>query len=67
MSGYREDRRVDAIRALGAVTKNEAAEGTDIRRERQYETLREGIADDRKVQAGLGPKRNFAELLKKKP
>jgi CHASE3 domain sensor protein len=67
MSGYREDRRVDAIRPLNAVTRNEAAEGTDLRRERQYEALREAIADDRRKAAGLGPKRSFAELLKKKP
>lgn len=67
MSGYREDRRIDAIRPLSAVTKNEAAEGTDLRRERQYEGLREGIADDRRKAAGLGPKRTFAELIKKKP
>lgn len=67
MSGYREDRRIDAIPRLGAVTKNEAAEGSDIRRERQYETFREGIADDRRKASGQGPKRNFADLLKKKP
>ncbi|MEW6431528.1 MAG: hypothetical protein AB1730_08450 [Myxococcota bacterium] len=67
MSGYREDRRVDPIPRLGAVTRNEAAEGTDVRRERQYETLREAIADERRKASGLGPKRNFADLLKKKP
>lgn len=67
MSGYREDRRVDAIPRLGAVTKNEAAEGTDIRRDRQFETFREAIADDRRKASGQGPKRSFAELIKKKP
>lgn len=67
MSGYREDRRIDAIPRLAAVSKNEAAQPTDIRRERQYEALREDIADDRRKAAGLGPKRNFADLVKKKP
>jgi len=67
MSGYREDRRIDAIRPLARVTKNEASSLTDIERERQYETLREDIADDLRKAAGGGPKRNFADLLKKKP
>ncbi|MEW5742370.1 MAG: hypothetical protein AB1938_25860 [Myxococcota bacterium] len=67
MSGYREDRRVDRVPRLGAVTRNEAAEATDIKRERTYEAFREAIADDRRKEAGGGPKRNFADLLKKKP
>jgi hypothetical protein len=67
MPGYREDRRVERVPRLKAVTRNEAAEGTDIKRQRTYEALREAIADDRRKAAGGGPKRNFAELLKKKP
>ncbi|GMU61522.1 MAG: hypothetical protein AMXMBFR34_32850 [Myxococcaceae bacterium] len=67
MSGYREDRRVDRVPRLGAITKNEAAEATDLKRERSYETFREAIADDRRKAQGGGPKRSFADLVKKKP
>jgi hypothetical protein len=63
-SGYREDRRIDAIRPLSAVTKNEATEATDLRREKAVELERERIADQ--LRAGA-PKRNFADLIKKKP
>jgi hypothetical protein len=64
-SGYREDRRIDAIRPLSAVSKNEATEATDLRREKAWELEREKIADQLKA-AGT-PKRSFADLLKKKP
>lgn len=64
-SGYREDRRIEAIRPLSAVTKNEATEGTDLRREKAFELERERIADQ--LRASGVPKRNFADLIKKKP
>ena len=65
MAGYREDRRTDAIRPLAPITKNEAAQLSDLKRTRQYETAREAIADDRRKQAG-GKKKSFADLVKKK-
>lgn len=64
-SNYRPDRRIDAIRPLSAVTKNEASEATDLRREQAYERERERIADE--LRRGIGaPKRSFADLIKKK-
>lgn len=63
-SGYREDRRIDAIKALRAVTKNEAMEASDLRREHAVELERERLADQLKQPDK--PKRSFAELLKKK-
>lgn len=62
-SEYRSDRRIEGIGALKAVTKNEAAEATDLRREKAYEAERERIADELRNKT---PKRNFADLLKKK-
>mgnify|MGYP000919599284 CR=1 FL=1 len=64
-SGYREDRRIDAIRRLQPVTKNEATEATDLRRDKAFERERERIADQMRVN-GIA-KRNFADLIKKKP
>jgi hypothetical protein len=64
-SGYREDRRIDAIKGLSAVSKNEATEATDLRREKAIELERERIADA--LKASGKPRRSFAELLKKKP
>jgi DNA-binding XRE family transcriptional regulator len=66
MSGYREDRRIDAVRRLGAVTKNEAAEMTDISREHTLELEREKLAAEYKA-AHEKPKRSFADLVKRKP
>lgn len=63
-SGYRQDRRIDAIRPLSAVTKNEATEGTDLRREHTIELERERLADQ--LRSAEKPKRSFAELIKKK-
>lgn len=62
-SEYRPDRRIDAIRRLSAVTKNEATEGTDLRREKTIEAERERLADELRRS---GPKRSFASLLEKK-
>ncbi|MFT3713519.1 MAG: hypothetical protein QM817_38170 [Archangium sp.] len=63
-SGYREDRRIDAIKPLRAVSKNEATEATDLRREKAIELERERIADQLRLDGT--PKRNFADLIKQK-
>ena len=63
-SGYREDRRIDAIKRLQPVTKNEAAEASDLRREHAIELEREKLADQ--LKQPQKPKRSFAELLTKK-
>ena len=62
-SEYRPDRRIDAIRPLSAVTKNEATEATDLRRDKAVEAERERLADELRRHT---PKRSFADLLKKK-
>ncbi len=64
-SGYRPDRRIDGIKALSAVSKNEATEATDVRLEHAWEVEREKIADQ--LKAAHPPKRSFADLLTKKP
>ena len=64
-SGYREDRRIDATKRLSSVSKNEAAEATDLRRERAIELEREKLADQ--LKASDKPRRSFADLLKMKP
>ena len=46
MAEYRWDRRTDAIPPLHPITKSEAAEKSDLRRESTYERAREAIADD---------------------
>jgi hypothetical protein len=62
-SEYRHDRRIEGIKALSIVTKNEATEATDLRRDRAVEAERERLADELRRNP---PKRNFADLLKKK-
>jgi hypothetical protein len=66
MSGYREDRRIDAIARLTRVSKNEASEMTDVERSRRYELEREAISVDIR-KTGDKPTRSFADLVKKKP
>ena len=66
MAEYRWDRRTDAIPPLHPITKSEAAEKSDLRRESTYERAREAIADDIRKQNDKGRKRQFAELVKKK-
>lgn len=63
-SEYRPDRRIDAIRRLQPVTKNEAAEATDLLREQTVERERERLADE--LRASSQKKRSFADLLKKR-
>ena len=60
---YRPDRRIDAIRPLSVVTKNEATEATDLRRDKAVEAERERLADELRRNP---TKRSFADLLKKK-
>lgn len=62
-SEYRPDRRIDPIRRLSAITKNEAAQSTDLRREASIEAQWERVADELKARQ---PMRSFAELLKKR-
>lgn len=64
MAEYRPDRRIDAIRPLSVITKSEAAEATDVRREKAIEAGRERLADELRRNP---PQRSFADLLKKKP
>lgn len=65
MAEYSAERRIGGIRPLGAVTKNEAAESTDLDVLQRWERLREAIADERREAAA--PRRSFADLLGKKP
>ena len=62
-SEYRHDRRIEGIRPLSAVTKNEATEATDLRRDKVVEAERERLADELRRNP---PKRSFADLIKKK-
>lgn len=66
-SEYRPDRRIDPVRRLGAVTRNEAAELTDVLREHTLELERERLSEEYRRSQGGGPKRPFAALLKPKP
>ena len=60
-SEYRHDRRIEGIKGLSAVTKNEATEATDLRRDKAIEAERDRLADERRLNP---PKRSFADLLK---
>lgn len=63
-SEYRPDRRIDAIKPLSSVSRSDATEATDLRREKASEAERERLS------AELGkapPRRSFADLLRKKP
>ena len=62
-SEYRHDRRIEGIRPHSAVTKNEATEATDLRRDKVVEAERERLADELRRNP---PKRSFADLIKKK-
>jgi hypothetical protein len=62
MPEYDPQRRIDAVKRLGVVSKNEAAEGTDLRRTTQYELAREAIADERKA-AQRPQRRSFSSAL----
>lgn len=65
MPAYDEHRRATAVPRLTAITKNEAAENSDLELQRTYEREREAIADDlRRAREGR-PKREFAALVKR--
>jgi hypothetical protein len=66
MGAYREDRRAMPVPKLNPISKNEAAEGTDLERQRAYERAREEIADDLRRQREGTRKKSFADLVKKK-
>jgi hypothetical protein len=63
-SEYRPDRRIDPIRPLERVSRNEAMAESDLRREKTYEAARERIADERRL--AHTRRRSFAALLKTK-
>jgi hypothetical protein len=63
-SAYREDRRIDPIRALNPVTKNEASALTDVNRERAIEVAWDKVADDFRKQNR--PPRPFVQLMTSK-
>ena len=65
MTEYRWDRRIDPTAPLKPVSKNEATEGSDLRREQAWERAREAIADERRKQESKG-RRQFSDLVKKK-
>ncbi len=65
MGAYREDRRIDAIRALSTVTRNEAGSLNDVDREDRWVRAREAIADEQR-KATTPQKRTFADLVKPK-
>lgn len=65
-SEYRPDRRATAVPKLNAVTKNEAAEVSDLERQRTLERAWEEISDDLRRQKDGSKKRSFADLVKKK-
>ncbi len=62
MAEYDPNRRIAAVPRLGTVTKNEAAEGTDLRRTNAFEKVLETNADERKRLQGA-KKRSFADAL----
>ncbi len=62
MPEYDPQRRIDAVKRLGVISKSEAAEGTDLRRTTQYELAREATADELKA-AQRPQRRSFANAL----
>ncbi len=65
-SEYRPDRRATAVPKLNAVTKNEAAEVSDLQREKRLERAWEEISADLRRQKDGTKKRSFSDLVKKK-
>ncbi len=70
MPAYRENRRPDRVPRLNAITKNEAAETTDLRRLTTYELERERLHVEIGEKLGTSPKpkpqRSFADVLRTK-
>ena len=65
MGPYREHRRVDAVRRLGVVTKNEASEMSEVDRERRLEKAWDAVAIELREAEKEKRKRPFSELLRK--
>lgn len=63
---YSPHRRTPPVPKLNPVTRNEAAETSDLERQKAYERAREEIADDLRRQREGTTKKSFADLLKKK-
>ena len=66
MPAYSENRRATAVPSLKPVTRNEATEGSDVKREQAFERAREANADALKKE-NSGSKRAFGDLIKKTP
>lgn len=62
-SEYSAERRIEGIKRLSAVSKNEATEATDITLERQWEKALEQAADE--LRHSTGTRRSFKDLIKK--
>jgi hypothetical protein len=62
MPEYDPNRRITAVPRLGLVSKSEAAEGTDVRRNNEFERLREAGAEATK-RAVNSKGRSFADAL----
>lgn len=62
MGAYDEHRRIEPVRRLAAVTKDEAMEMTEVDRERRLEKAREALAVEL-ARGGRRPRRSFDELL----
>jgi hypothetical protein len=65
MGAYNEHRRIEPVRRLAAVTKDEAMEMTDVDRERRLEKGWEALAVEL-ARAEKRPRRSFGELIKKR-
>ncbi len=63
MAAYREDRRAEKAPRINRITKNEANETTDLKRQTVYERERERLSDElRRKRSG----RTFGDLVKPK-
>ncbi len=61
-SEYNPERRIEGIRPLSPVSKNEATQATDETLTRRWGAAREALADE--LRRAQQPKRSFKELLK---
>jgi hypothetical protein len=65
MGPYHEHRRIEPVRRLSAVSKNEAMEMTDVERERRLEKAWDAEAAELR-KAGRSSPRKFSELVPKR-
>jgi hypothetical protein len=63
---YRPDRRATPVPRLNAVTRNEAAETSDLKLQRTFEAEREETAEALRAQRDGPRQRTFAETLKRR-